>query len=223
MRKTTKQFVALFLVLLLVCSYAWAFPKKESSQSSSTTSAPKESVTTVPVPQAQAEASAPQEAPTQDLAQPSAIVPGETSDALSTLLDDLQNNSRLTSKQLTELITQLEKIYSDFELVADDSSDKEEIIAAIYAQNQKQADDIAYFKGLYEKEAKTKFFGNIGAVLGFKALVPTIGASAEMGLRIGSGFTIGIGGQYTLFEGASFKPEWDLDKLAITGKLGWEW
>ena len=220
--KTTKRIVTLLLVLLLACACAWAFPKKESSPSLSTSSAPKESVTTAPVPQAQAAVSTSQEV-TQVLEQSCVSEPDKTSEALSTLLGDLQSNSRLTSKQLTELITQLEKIYSDFELVANDSTVKEEIIATIKEMNQKQADDIAYFKGLYDKEASTKFFANVGAVLGFKSLLPTIGVSAEMGLRIGSGFTIGVGAQYTLFEGTQFKPEWDLDKLAITGKIGWEW
>lgn len=173
--------------------------------------------------QPQVEASAPVDASKPVLPVTSEIAPDKTSEKLSTLLGDLQSNSRLTSKQLTDLISQLELIQSDFDMVATDSASKEEIISTIQQLNQKQADDIAYLKGMYDRESGTKFFANVGAVLGFKAAQPTFGATAEMGMRIGNGLTIGFGGQYILFENQTFSPAWNIDKLSITGKVGWEW
>lgn len=229
----TKKFLLLFLVLVLVSSCAWAFPKKVESSKPSLVESVKDLV--MP-PKSTESVTMKEQAPapvveelspvtqTPVLAPVSETEPDKVSQELLSLLEGLNDSSRLTKGQLLELIYQLETIQSDFELVAQDSAVKDDIIAQIQETNAKQADDIAYIKGKYEKEIGTKFFANVGGVLGINDMMkPVLGVTGEMGLRFGKGLTLGVGAQYMLFEDWKFKPVIDLRKLTVTGSIGWEW
>lgn len=93
-------------------------------------------------------------------------------------------------------------------------------VAEAYAASQASYEEL---KGLLKKEQSSKFFANIGLVLGFKSGVPVYGASTSIGLRIGKGMTLSVGAQYTFGTFTDIVIVKDLDRFAITGSVGWEW
>ena len=93
-------------------------------------------------------------------------------------------------------------------------------VAEAYAASQASYEEL---KGLLKKEQSSKFFANIGLVLGFKSGVPVYGASTSIGLRIGKGMTLSVGVQYTFGTFTDIVIVKDLDRFAITGSVGWEW
>lgn len=192
-----RKLSVLCLALLLVCSCAWAFPFSKASSGKSG-----------------AESSeAPQESSEELWDKVQSQISSETeqsgtSEALSNLLEDLQSNSRLTKSQLSELISKLEELQSDIEIVNADSRAKDEQIAA-----------------LAKKANGFHFFVNGGAVLGFKDAKPTIGAVANVGVKFGGGWTAGTGVQYQVLSFDSenkFDLSWNIDKLSITATIGYE-
>lgn len=194
-----KKLSVFLLVLLLVCSCAWAFPGKKSSEESAPESSPVEEA---PVTS--------EELWEEVLSQTSSETEqSEMSEALSNLLEDLQSNSRLTKSQLSELILKLEALQSDIEVVNADSRAKDEQI-----------------KALANKAYGFHFFANAGAVVGFKDAKPTLGGVFNIGIKFGGGWTMGTGIQYQLmtFEGEKkFDFSWNIDKLSITATMGYEW
>lgn len=189
-----KKLSLFLLVLLLGACCVWAFPfSKNSQEKSGSTSSTEE--TDDLWDQVQSQIS-------------SETGPAETSQALSNLLEDLQDNSRLTKTQLSELISKLEVLQEDIDTVNADSRAKDEQIAE-----------------LSKKANGFHFYVNGGAVLGFKNTLPTLGAVCNVGVKFAGGWTAGTGVQYSIvtFGGdKKFDFGWDIDKLSITATFGYE-
>lgn len=143
---------------------------------------------------------------------------------LSSLLESLETQRRMDQKQLTALIEVLNEVKADYDIVMADSEEKQDIIDELSAANAKQADDLAYLRGRYDRAVSSKFFMNTGLALGFKGETPTYGIVGNFGMRIGSGLLLGAGAQVMA---GSFKEvpfsNWSLDDLSIQLTVGWEW
>lgn len=143
---------------------------------------------------------------------------------LSSLLDRLENQRRMDKEQLTSLIGVLTEIKSDYEIVVADAEEKQQIIDELADANAKQADDLAYLRGRYDKEVSSKFFMNMGMALGVRGKTPIYGITGNFGVRIGKGFLIGAGVQCMAgsFTEVPFS-NWSLDDLSVQMTIGWEW
>ena len=143
---------------------------------------------------------------------------------LSSLLENLETQRKMDQKQLTALIEVLNEVKSDYDIVMADSAEKQDIIDELSAANSKQADDLAYLRGRYDRAVSSKFFVNTGLALGFKGETPIYGVAGNFGMRIGSGLLLGAGAQVMA---GSFKEvpfsNWSLDDLSIQLTVGWEW
>ena len=152
---------------------------------------------------------------------------------VSELSSELANSKKVTAdvlvmaKELGAIVTAM----SEIEAKEDASRDKtvaelaeaeksKAEVAEAYAASQASYEEL---KGLLKKEQSSKFFANIGLVLGFKSGVPVYGASTSIGLRIGKGMTLSVGVQYTFGTFTDIVIVKDLDRFAITGSVGWEW
>lgn len=183
----------------MASSFVWAFPKSGKSSENSEASSVEQTVQT----------SEQLWKEVQKSVEPSETAQSETSEALSNLLEDLSDNSRLTKQQLSALISQLEVIEEDFKVMAADSEAKDKTIEA-----------------LAKKANSVKFFVNAGGVIGFKNSVPTLGAVGNFGIKLGNGMQFQTGVQYqfiTLGENRKIDLSWDLDKLSIAATVGYEW
>lgn len=149
------------------------------------------------------------------------------------LSNELESSKKVTAdvlvmaKELGAIVTAM----SEIEAKEDASRDKtvaelaeaeksKAEVAEAYAASQASYEEL---KGLLKKEQSSKFFANIGLVLGFKSGVPVYGASTSIGLRIGKGMTLSVGAQYTFGTFTDIVIVKDLDRFAITGSVGWEW
>lgn len=149
------------------------------------------------------------------------------------LSSELANSKKVTAdvlvmaKELGAIVTAM----SEIEAKEDENRDKtvaelaeaeksKAEVAEAYAASQASYEEL---KGLLKKEQSSKFFANIGLVLGFKSGVPVYGASTSIGLRIGKGMTLSVGVQYTFGTFTDIVIVKDLDRFAITGSVGWEW
>ncbi len=143
---------------------------------------------------------------------------------LSSLLENLETQRKMDQKQLTALIEVLNEVKADYDIVMADSEEKQDIIDELSAANAKQADDLAYLRGRYDRAVSSKFFVNTGLALGFKGDTPIYGVAGNFGMRIGSGLLLGAGAQVMA---GSFKEvpfaNWSLDDLSIQLTVGWEW
>lgn len=90
--------------------------------------------------------------------------------------------------------------------------------------------DLAKKEGEYEevvktlkKEQSTKLFANVGLVLGFQKSAPVYGANANIGIRLGKSMTLSVGAQYMFGSFANMVFDSNIDRLAFTGSIGWEW
>lgn len=90
--------------------------------------------------------------------------------------------------------------------------------------------DLAKKEGEYEevvktlkKEQSTKLFANVGLVLGFQKSAPVYGANANIGIRLGKSITLSVGAQYMFGSFANMVFDSNIDRLAFTGSIGWEW
>ena len=144
----------------MASSFVWAFPKSGKSSENSEASSVEQTVQTSDQLWEEVQKSV----------ESSETARSETSDALSNLLEDLSDNSRLTKQQLSALISQLEVIEEDFKVMAADSEAKDKTIEA-----------------LAKKANSVKFFVNAGGVIGFKNSVPTLGAVGNFGIKLGNG------------------------------------
>lgn len=213
----------LFLLVLLAVSLSLsAFPGRTPSIKTESPKLAKPTVIPEPVLQDPVSPAVP------EVYLPEAQKPSEeNSEAISAMLSELLNSyektSKLSSAELEKLLVELKNIQTEAELLSIDAEEKEAAIAELAALNAKQADDLAYLRGAYDKETATKAFATAGAVLGFRDHVPTYGVSGSLGLRLGKGFLIEAGAQYTIgdIKNPIYAPA--LDNLAITGSIGWEW
>ena len=148
------------------------------------------------------------------------------SNELKSLSADLDEKSRISGKTLDDLKATLSLISAGVDAV---TADRDELLALYQGQleaNAKQADDLAYLRGAYDKEKKAKAFAKVGAVIGFEEMLPTWGVSASLGARFGKGFLLEAGAQYmigTFTPGNLIYDTPSLDNLAITTSIGWEW
>ena len=90
--------------------------------------------------------------------------------------------------------------------------------------------DLAKKEGEYEevvktlkKEQSTKLFANVGLVLGFQKSAPVYGANANVGIRLGKSMTLSVGAQYMFGSFSNMVFDNNIDRLAFTGYIGWEW
>lgn len=90
--------------------------------------------------------------------------------------------------------------------------------------------DLAKKEGEYEevvktlkKEQSTKLFANVGLVLGFQKSAPVYGANANVGIRLGKSMTLSVGAQYMFGSFSKMVFDNNIDRLAFTGSIGWEW
>lgn len=215
------RFVLCCLVLLLVCSCAWAFPGRAKASG--------------PEPEAT------QAGSLQIPEQPEVILPVETtitSEQTSKLSEILPVSSEVAavpeqstesvaidSDLLADLIDQrLDKILTGVNDAEGYTNDIEAEKAEIAAANAAQADEIARKDALLKKEQGTKAFGKINGVLSFENNLPVFGAGASLGLRFGRGLLIEVGANY-MIGNLITAPVLDLslDRLSIIASIGWEW
>ena len=90
--------------------------------------------------------------------------------------------------------------------------------------------DLAKKEGEYEevvktlkKEQSTKLFANVGLVLGFQKSAPVYGANSNVGIRLGKSMTLSVGAQYMFGSFSNMVFDNNIDRLAFTGSIGWEW
>lgn len=157
--------------------------------------------------------------------------------ALENYVTELSNELASSKKVTADVLVMAEELsaivtaMSEIEAKEDASRDKtvaelaeaeksKAEVAEAYAASQASYEEL---KGLLKKEQSSKFFANIGLVLGFKSGVPVYGASTSIGLRIGKGMTLSVGAQYTFGTFTDIVIVKDLDRFAITGSVGWEW
>lgn len=157
--------------------------------------------------------------------------------ALENYVTELSNELASSKKVTADVLVMAEELsaivtaMSEIEAREDENRDKtvaelaeaeksKAEVAEAYAASQASYEEL---KGLLKKEQSSKFFANIGLVLGFKSGVPVYGASTSIGLRIGKGMTLSVGVQYTFGTFTDIVIVKDLDRFAITGSVGWEW
>ena len=107
-----------------------------------------------------------------------------------------------TVSELKDISTQLDNIKSD---LAKKEGEYEEVVKTL------------------KKEQSSKFFANLGLVLGFQKSTPVYGLSTSIGLRLGKSMTLSVGAQYIFGSFSKMVFDKDIDRLAFTGSIGWEW
>lgn len=129
-----------------------------------------------------------------------------------------------------ELVKSIELIKSIDEAEDQIASSTVNELKDISAQLDNIKSDLAKKEGEYEevvktlkKEQSSKFFANLGLVLGFQKSTPVYGLSTSIGLRLGKSMTISVGAQYMFGSFSKMVFDKDIDRLAFTGSIGWEW
>lgn len=222
-----KRVIVFGLVCLMACCSLWAFP---SSKKSSVVAEPAPAVETVIVetaeelPMVEAEpAVAEPSAEAQQIAELESDL-AKMSETLKSLQKEIDSTKLMTSGKKDEIDSLVGAIASDVETVLLDLEEKDTIIAELAEANSSQADQIAYLKGLYDKEIGTKFYSKVGGAFGIKDSKIQLGIIGDMGIRIGKGLVIGTGVQFMGFtwdDGIKFNGS--TDNLTINMTVGWEW
>lgn len=129
-----------------------------------------------------------------------------------------------------ELVKSIELIKSIDEAEDQIASSTVNELKDISAQLTTIKADLAKKEGEYEevvktlkKEQSTKLFANVGLVLGFQKSAPVYGANANVGIRLGKSMTLSVGAQYMFGSFANMVFDDNIDRLAFTGSIGWEW
>lgn len=129
-----------------------------------------------------------------------------------------------------ELVKSIELIKSIDEAEDQIASSTVNELKDISAQLTTIKADLAKKEGEYEevvktlkKEQSTKLFANVGLVLGFQKSAPVYGANANVGIRLGKSMTLSVGAQYMFGSFANMVFDSNIDRLAFTGSIGWEW
>lgn len=146
---------------------------------------------------------------------------------LSEVLTDLERASRMNKKELSELISNLEKVEADIKLMQADAEEKATRIEELENANGKQADDLAYLQGKYDRETSTKSFASVSGLMRFEDEKPILGCGGTLGIRFGTGLMASMGMQYflgTFDQVKSFDLDLtNLDRLQYVVSVGWEW
>ena len=129
-----------------------------------------------------------------------------------------------------ELVKSIELIKSIDEAEDQIASSTVNELKDISAQLTTIKADLAKKEGEYEevvktlkKEQSTKLFANVGLVLGFQKSAPVYGANASVGIRLGKSMTLSVGAQYMFGSFSNMVFDNNIDRLAFTGSIGWEW
>lgn len=129
-----------------------------------------------------------------------------------------------------ELVKSIELIKSIDEAEDQIASSTVNELKDISAQLTTIKADLAKKEGEYEevvktlkKEQSTKLFANVGLVLGFQKSAPVYGANANIGIRLGKSMTLSVGAQYMFGSFSNMVFDNNIDRLAFTGSIGWEW
>lgn len=230
--KVSRIFLASLVLFVFVCSSLFALPSFGGSKKVSSDASP-EPVAEEPQPiqVTPIESQEVQPVLVLPLASSSTTEQENISAQLSATLTDLETASRLNKKQLSELITDLELVQADIEVMQADAEEKRAHIAELEEANAKQADDLAYLQGRYDKETSLKKYFNLTALCGWEGDDLLYGLGGNVGLRTGKGLLIGVGCQYMLgkVDAIGFGDISDAvtdphkSNLMVTASIGWEW
>lgn len=128
-------------------------------------------------------------------------------ESLKTQLDSLKGVNAISDEMYSEALSSLNNLAEKNTALSDEN-----------------AYNSGYIAGLEKKEKQTKFFANVGGVIGFNNSIPTWGVTSNIGLKMGHGLMIGTGLSYTIGDFTTpVELKWDLDKLSINATIGWEW
>lgn len=110
-------------------------------------------------------------------------------------------------------------------LAAENAAKLDALTEHAYNQEQQlveQGKEIAEVKALLKKEKGSKPFMAAGLAMGFNEGIPQFGLSGQFGVRFGGSFTASLGGTYMV--GSVTNPSFglDLNKVTVTGLIGWE-
>ncbi len=169
-----KRFSIFSLVLLLVCSWLWAFPGRQKASGTETAIVEEPQISAVE----------------------------EEKNTSGTLLESILIQSQASSKKdvtLTQMEIQaiereLAEAKDDLAVLEKISKEKDEAINKLTQVNNNQADRIA----AAEAEQGTKPYMLASAIMGFEDNEPTIGVGATLGLRIGNSMMVEAGADYSL-------------------------
>lgn len=219
-----KKVIVFGLVCLMGCCSLLAFPSSKKSLA--------KVEETPAIIEAVAE-ELPAEEPPQEAVEPSAEAQqiaelesdlAKMSETLKSLQKEIDSTKLMTSGKKDEIDTLVGAIANDVETVLLDLEEKDAIITELAEANSAQADQIAYLKGLYDKEIGSKFYSKIGGAFGIKDTKIQLGLVGDMGIRIGKGLVIGTGVQFMGFTwDDGIKCDWSADNLTINMTVGWEW
>lgn len=200
-----KKFAIFLLVLLVVCSCAWAFPGRKATSPEGT------------------------QMGTQTVQKEPKTIYGMTPQSalttLSTSLEKIEEKEAekggffLTEKERTETIESLELAKKELQTLEQISLDKDSEITELKKTNAAQADTIA-------KESGSKAYAKITTSLGFESGVtnPSFWLGGAVGAKIGRGFLLEVGGLYKVGTFDNFlQTSLDMKNLMISTSIGWEW
>ena len=147
--------------------------------------------------------------------------------ALEMVSSDLDSRLIQFNGSVENLRTQLENLKGDAQIsdvMYDEALESLNQLAVSNAQLADEANyNAGYIAGMEKKEKQTKFFGNVGGVIGFQNSNPTWGLTTNMGLKMGHGLMLGTGISYMFGSFTEPKFTWDLDRMSINVTCGWEW
>lgn len=137
----------------------------------------------------------------------------------------VNDNRKVSNETKAEMNDLIEKLQAYFAL--------EEVEDAIAAETLAKLDEVLLEKEetnkrldrvekLLEKEKGTKPFLSAGMALGFHEGLPVFGISGQAGVRLGGSLTASIGGTYMFGSFGNAVWEKNLDRMQVTGLIGWE-
>lgn len=200
------------LVVLSVCCYSvCALPRSGASKAESSPSyqvvVEEEPAHSVPVPTQVLE---PQQGNTSTQEQ---VV---TSQTLSELRTDLETTSRMNKKDISELISKLEAVSNDIDLMKLDAEDKEARIVELEDDNKKQAEEIV-------RATSTKPFTFLSGMVSLEDGKPILSVGGQMGVRFGSSLMVSVGGFYDIGDWNQPQIVKAKDNVHFIASIGWEW
>lgn len=137
----------------------------------------------------------------------------------------VNDNRKVSNETKAEMNDLIEKLQAYFAL--------EEVEDAIAAETLAKLDEVLLEKEetnkrldrvekLLEKEKGTKPFVSAEMALGFHEGLPVFGISGQAGVRLGGSLTASIGGTYMFGSFGNAVWEKNLDRMQVTGLIGWE-
>lgn len=233
-----KRLSILLVVLLAVCSCAWALPgaKKTSQIVSVELIEPTQESTSEVLPQSSQSGTTAASTSSENSVPVSEVKvqdkKTETVKESENLSQSSEQNSKtaVSTEKLNELLTLLEK--SNFILGADKidtikqtvEQTVEEISYDLELNNALISAQNGQIESLKKELKATRFFVDAGVAFGFKDKGVTYGVVGDMGLKLGKGFLTKVGVQYMLGDLSDIKNlEWNLENMTVSATVGWEW